>query len=257
MSTNSLESGGVLGGSSRPKLPVRADLQKSNSHALRNTVRMTIGVAVVTVGGVLENANDRPVTTFLSKKMHDAWRAVFPDDKYSSVEAGTPKESIDLPEIDLGDGLTCKGTVIFNSYGEHSAHGDQYSPSIVLTISGLPPHPNGVECKINLACGSGYSPKVEGQQRTRIVKTSMAGFGGKVDPETRGKLLEKLGTRTVSKAEGGKLLDSLIHGPLSGYENLAHIRPEDLPKLYDAVIANAAQTPEEPEEKPLIASFER
>lgn len=253
MSTNSLESGGVLGGSARPKLPARRTLEnldRSNARSRRWFIGAGLGTFAATIAAILEEKNGRPVTSWLEKNvMFDGGEG------YTTVDEGTPKEPIELAEVDLGESLTCRGRIIF--IAEKINGRNHYTPSVILTISGLPPHPNGVECKINLHCGSGYSPKVEGQQRTRIVKTSMAGFGGKVDPETRRTLLAKLGSHTVPDEEEAKRLDALVHGKLAGYENLAHKSPEELVKLYDAIIANAAHTPEEPEEKPLIASFER
>lgn len=245
MSTNSIESGGVLGGSSKQELMNgRTEcVDGSDMRAVRNVLITCGALFAATMGLAIYDQKTARISNAV-------YREGSGNQKYTIILEGTPEESIDLEPVDLGEGLTCKGTVVFRSTGRDD-RGNHYAALLTLTISGpgLEPYPNGVQRIVHLNCA---------QKQTRGVismATDVTGMGGAVDDETRNMLKQKLGKRIEPKEEDIKNLENLVKGKLEGYEALGDASRGEVSKLYDAIIASAMNAPQKKEKEPVVASL--
>ena len=201
---------------------------------VNNNRKTTIAIALGAAGAVGMARSDRDSISLNDlKAVGQATRNLFLDDGVTNIEEGTPKEPISLAPMELGNGLTCEGTVIFHSMGYREGVGDEYIPSIVLTIRGLPQNPNGTEHRVFVHCAA----KASTVNGTRQRSTS-AELGDSVDAETFLALQQRMQMPPVTEEENAEL-DRLVQGKLAGFEDLAHASPEAQGKLCKAIIARA------------------
>src|SRR3989344_5748845 len=188
---------------------------------VNNNRKTTIAIALGAAGAVGMTRSDMEAISLNDlKAVGQATRNLFLDDGVTNIEEGTPKEPISLAPMELGNGLTCEGTVIFHSMGYHEGVGDEYIPSIVLTIKGLPQNPNGTEHRVFVHCAA----KASTVNGTRQRSTS-AELGDSVDAETFLALQQRMQMPPVTEEENAEL-DRLVQGKLAGFEDLAHASPE-------------------------------
>jgi hypothetical protein len=199
------------------------DLALSNWRVGVLKIPITVAAMGTAVFGYIEGQN-QSIRNLISRTTNSA---------LNSVDTGSRK-AFTMSSQEIGHGLACQGTVSF--------HGDEGAqPILSLTITGLPPHENSLECIVRVDLAP-REHRPDGLQRTRFSETHISSMGVPVGSAILQMLKEKSPQENGRNFNTGILLKA---GDIATtFSQLKYLPENEQAALYDTVLAEAIETEE-------------
>ncbi len=217
--------------------------RKDHATKIRNIV---LGAGILGFGANhLEQSTGNPVGNHLSGKTvtSDVLSKVEEElygHRTAVVGGGDYKEPADFIHSDLGNGLQCKGAVMFTSMGKTNGK-NEYIPRIYLDLEGLPPYETGTDRVVRVVASAKNGMRNGSAQKW--IDAQLTGMGGTLDAETVDLLRKKIDMHSMDEKQK-QSLDMLAKANVSQWEAKTKLSAEDQQEFMHAVIREALQQEE-------------